>query len=138
MVFGKQDWRGLFAAITASVLLLICHDYGVVGVTSFMMGETRTTSAPFRAKKVATITTATSSYYNDPSVPATTPSSSSLRLSTYDSEYYSPTTEQQRPSRRGNSSSSQTRITLSRFLSEYVKDHPEVRTVALRCISLRR
>eukprot|EP00532_Pseudo-nitzschia_australis_P000112 CAMPEP_0168192170 /NCGR_PEP_ID=MMETSP0139_2-20121125/17904_1 /TAXON_ID=44445 /ORGANISM="Pseudo-nitzschia australis, Strain 10249 10 AB" /LENGTH=434 /DNA_ID=CAMNT_0008115389 /DNA_START=527 /DNA_END=1831 /DNA_ORIENTATION=- len=88
------------------------------------MTKTQTTSAPFHAKKLATITTAASSDYNDPSTPITT---SSLRLSTYDSEYYSPTTEQQRPSRRGNTSSSQTRITLSRFLSEYVKDHPELR-----------
>mmetsp|Transcript_11262 Transcript_11262/g.27046 ORF Transcript_11262/g.27046 Transcript_11262/m.27046 type:complete len:445 (-) Transcript_11262:219-1553(-) len=46
-----------------------------------------------------------------------------LGLSSYDSEYYTPT---EQPAVRGNSQS-QSRITLSRFLSQYVKDHPELR-----------
>lgn len=51
------------------------------------------------------------------------PSSVSLGLDSYDSEYYTPI---EQPSQRGNSQS-RSRITLSRFLSQYVKDHPELR-----------
>ena len=50
------------------------------------------------------------------------PPPTSLYLSSYDSKYYTPT---EQPAQSGNSQS-QSRITLSRFLSQYVKDHPEV------------
>jgi hypothetical protein len=55
------------------------------------------------------------------------PSQTSLHLSSYDSEYYTPAEQL--------AQSGQSPITLSRFLSQYVKDHPEVSATDLQCMS---
>lgn len=87
-----------------AVPLLI--SYGV-GVTSLVI-------------KAPELATATSPYK---SVGASTSSRSfcsptALALSNYDADYYVPTEQP--------AVGEQSRITLSRFLSQYVKDHPEV------------
>lgn len=99
MIFGKH--RFWFWAIAS---LLLSHG---IEVASFM-AET-----PKPTRKTRTSELDSASHFPP----------SSLYLSTYDSEYYTPT--EQAPD-SGNSPS-QSRITLSRFLSQYVKDHPELR-----------
>lgn len=81
--------------------------YHGVGVTAFTPGVALKTNAVF--SKFG---------YSDPTY------STALDMSTYDSGYYAPS---QQASQSGNSGT-ESRITLSRFLSQYVKDHPEVRT----------
>ena len=51
-------------------------------------------------------------------IPSHSGSTTSLFMSSYDADYYVPTEQPQ--------VGEQSRITLSRFLSQYVKDHPEV------------
>lgn len=80
--------------------------YHGVGVTAFAPGVTLKTNAMF--SKFGD---------SDPTY------STALDMSTYDSGYYAPW---QQASQSGNSGT-ESRITLSRFLSQYVKDHPELR-----------
>ncbi len=54
-------------------------------------------------------------------IPSHSASTTSLCVSSYDADYYIPTEQPQ--------VGEQSRITLSRFLSQYVKDHPEVSTI---------
>lgn len=105
MVFqNKQYYYWCFVAV---VPLLISSYVGVV--TSFVT-ETPTFAATRKGVALS------------PSLspPPTTSTSSSLELSNYDSEYYTPT--EQSPQ-----SGTQSPITLTRFLSQYVKDHPELK-----------
>ena len=85
---------------TIGVLSLISNG---IGVTSFITPTSSVTPSTYK-----------------PSL--SLPPPTSLYLSSYDSKYYTPT---EQPAQSGNSQS-QSRITLSRFLSQYVKDHPEV------------
>jgi hypothetical protein len=110
MVFQNKHYYWCFVAV---VPLLISSD---VGVTSFM---TETPNFAATRKSMYMPNSIASSQSMSP------PTTSSLDLSSYDSEYYTPT---EQPAISGNSQS-QSRITLSRFLSQYVKDHPEVSVI---------
>lgn len=106
MIFRKEDCYGAVVAI-ASVFL--CQTTGV----NCFIGKL----SPLQTK-------VTTFKHNDAwPTPLFVLSTSALKLSTYDTEYYVPT---EQPAQSGNSPS-QSRITLSRFLSQYVKDHPELR-----------
>ena len=102
MIFQNKHYYWCWVFVS----LLISHG---IGVTGFMV------ETPSQVTK-DTQTTA---------IIASSPSLTSLDLSSYDSEYYTPA---EQPPQSANSQS-QSRITLSRFLSQYVKDHPEVSAI---------
>lgn len=108
MFFQRPHCR-LFVAAS----LFICY---AVGVTGFM-----TEAPPLVTSSTAKITTPKS--ISDDTCSYSLLAHTSLGMSTHDSEYYTPT---EQPARSGDSPS-QSRITLSRFLSQHVKDHPELR-----------
>ena len=93
--------------IFITVLSLISHFDGVTGLV-------------IKAPELAT-TKAKCKVPSAPSSPLLC-SSTSLGLSSYDADYYVPTEQH-------SISGEQSRITLSRFLSQYVKDHPEVSAI---------
>ncbi len=92
VVFGNKNY---YWALIALLPLFISH---AIGVASFVIPSS----------EIANV-----------KVPQTKPSPTTLRMSTYDADYYVPTEQ-------AAVSGEQSRITLSRFLSQYVKDHPEV------------
>lgn len=100
-MFQNKHYYWVFVA----VLLLISHG---VGVASLMIKapELATTKFPYKSLGKA---------ISSPFLSSRT----SLGLSTYDADYYVPTEQ--------SAVGEQSRITLSRFLSQYVKDHPELR-----------
>ena len=104
MVFKKKQYYSVLVAVP----LLI---FNFVGVSSFMSDKLTLSTT-----KVMSTSPGEASL-SSPSLSLPT----SLGLSSYDSDYYVPTEQA--------SQSGQSRITLSRFLSQYVKDHPEVSAI---------
>lgn len=102
MVFKKKQYYSVFVAVP----LLI---FNCVGVSSFISETPAVSTTKAISKSLGEA--------SSPSLSLPT----SLGLSSYDSDYYVPTEQA--------SQSGQSRITLSRFLSQYVKDHPEVSAI---------
>lgn len=99
MMFQSKHCYWVFVAVP----LFISY---AVGVTSLVIKapELATKSSPYRSLGAASSKSLSSR--------------TTLAMSNYDADYYVPTEQP--------AVGEQSRITLSRFLSQYVKDHPEV------------